>query len=57
MARLTLMGQLREGQLVRGTYEVERLTGEGASPKSTEPVIAGRQAMKVFKTVAGASRL
>ena len=44
---------LSEGQLVRGTYEVERLLGEGAFAEvyRVKHRFLGRQAMKVFKSV------
>ncbi len=47
------MGLLREGQSIRGTYEVERLVGEGAFAEvyRVRHRFLGRQAMKVFKTV------
>ncbi len=47
------MGLLREGQTVRGTYEVERLIGEGAFAEvyRVKHRFLGRQAMKVFKMV------
>lgn len=48
------MALLREGQTIRGTYEVERLLGEGAFAEvyRVRHRFLGRQAMKVFK-VAG----
>lgn len=47
------MALLREGQSIRGTYEVERLVGEGAFAEvyRVRHRFLGRQAMKVFKTV------
>ncbi|MCX7624720.1 MAG: serine/threonine protein kinase [Candidatus Sumerlaeaceae bacterium] len=47
------MGLLHEGQIVRGTYEVERLVGEGgfAEVYRVKHRFMGRQAMKVFKMV------
>ncbi len=44
---------LQEGQVVRGTYEVERLLGEGAFAEvyRVKHRFLGRQAMKVFKLV------
>jgi serine/threonine-protein kinase len=44
---------LREGQVIRGTYEVERFLGEGAFAEvyRVKHRFLGRQAMKVFKTV------
>jgi eukaryotic-like serine/threonine-protein kinase len=47
------MGLLYEGQIVRGTYEVERFLGEGAFAEvfRVKHRFLGRQAMKVFKTV------
>jgi len=46
------MGLLREGQIIRDTYEVERLIGEGAFAEvyRVKHRYLGRQAMKVFKT-------
>ena len=39
-AHLTFMDLLCEGQVVRGTYKVRRLAGEGTSPpRFTESVI------------------
>ena len=45
------MSLLREGQLVRGTYEVERFLGEGAFAEvyRVKHRFLGRKAMKVFK--------
>ncbi len=45
------MGLIKEGQLIRGTYEVERLIGEGAFAEvyRVKHRFLGRQAMKVFK--------
>jgi serine/threonine-protein kinase len=47
------MGLLNEGQRIRGTYEVERLIGEGAFAEvyRVKHRFLGRQAMKVFKIV------
>ncbi|MCM2256030.1 MAG: serine/threonine protein kinase [Vicinamibacteria bacterium] len=47
------MSLLREGQLIRGTYEVERPLGEGAFAEvyRVKHRFLGRQAMKVFKMV------
>jgi len=47
------MGLLREGQVIRGTYEVERMIGEGAFAEvyRVRHRFLGRQAMKVFKMV------
>lgn len=47
------MGLLREGDRIRGTYEVERLLGEGAFGEvyRVKHRFLGRQAMKVFKAV------
>jgi serine/threonine-protein kinase len=47
------MGMLQEGQVVRGTYEVERFLGEGAFAEvyRVKHRFLGRQAMKVFKMV------
>jgi serine/threonine-protein kinase len=47
------MGLLREGQIIRGTCEVERLLGEGAFAEvyRVKHRFLGRQAMKVFKMV------
>jgi eukaryotic-like serine/threonine-protein kinase len=44
---------LREGQVIRGTYEVERFLGDGAFAEvyRVKHRFLGRQAMKVFKTV------
>src|SRR5215472_13736339 len=45
------MPLLREGQTIRGSYEVERLLGEGAFAEvyRVKHRFLGRQAMKVFK--------
>jgi serine/threonine protein kinase len=45
------MGLLSEGQVIRGTYEVERFLGEGAFAEvyRVKHRFLGRQAMKVFK--------
>src|SRR5258708_27723209 len=45
------MALLREGQVIRETYEVERLLGEGAFAEvyRVKHRFLGRQAMKVFK--------
>ncbi len=45
------MNLLQEGQIIRGTYEVERLLGEGAFAQvyRVRHRFLGRQAMKVFK--------
>src|ERR1700675_4901787 len=47
-----MTGLLSEGQTIRGTYEVERLLGEGAFAEvyRVRHRFLGRQAMKVFKT-------
>jgi len=47
------MSLLQEGQLISGTYEVERLLGEGAFGEvyRVKHRFLGRQAMKVFKSV------
>lgn len=47
------MSLMREGQVIRGTYEVERLLGEGAFAEvyRVRHRFLGRQAMKVFKAV------
>ena len=47
------MRLLSEGQLVRGTYEVERFLGEGAFAEvyRVKHRFLGRQAMKVFKRI------
>jgi eukaryotic-like serine/threonine-protein kinase len=47
------MGLLVEGQKIRGTYEVERMLGEGAFAEvyRVRHRFLGRQAMKVFKMV------
>lgn len=47
------MALLREGDNIRGTYEVERLLGEGAFGEvyRVKHRFLGRQAMKVFKAV------
>lgn len=44
---------LREGDTIRGTYEVERLLGEGAFGEvyRVKHRFLGRQAMKVFKAI------
>jgi serine/threonine-protein kinase len=49
--RVTTMKLLREGQVVRQTYEVERFLGEGAFAEvyRVKHRFLGRQAMKVFK--------
>jgi serine/threonine protein kinase len=46
------MRLLREGEVIRGTYEVERFLGEGAFAEvyRVKHRFLGRQAMKVFKT-------
>jgi serine/threonine protein kinase len=46
------MSLLQEGQVIRGTYEVERRLGEGAFAEvyRVRHRFLGRQAMKVFKT-------
>lgn len=46
------MALLSEGQTIRGTYEVERLLGEGAFAEvyRVKHRFLGRQAMKVFKS-------
>ena len=48
-----MTGLLREGQIVRDTYEVERFLGEGAYAEvyRVKHRFLGRQAMKVFKKV------
>jgi serine/threonine-protein kinase len=47
------MSLLVEGQVIRGTYEVERIIGEGAFAEvyRVRHRFLGRQAMKVFKMV------
>ncbi len=47
------MSLLQEGQIIRGTYEVERFIGEGAFAEvyRVKHRFLGRQAMKVFKMV------
>ena len=47
------MSLLQEGQIVRGTYEIERMLGEGAFAEvyRVKHRFLGRQAMKVFKAV------
>jgi hypothetical protein len=47
------MSLLDEGQVIRGTYEVERMLGEGAFGEvyRVKHRFLGRQAMKVFKIV------
>lgn len=47
------MGLLHDGQVIRGTYEVERMIGEGAFAEvyRVRHRFLGRQAMKVFKMV------
>src|SRR3989338_5096533 len=47
------MSLLQEGQVIRGTYEVERLLGEGAFAEvyRVKHRFLGRQAMKVFKAL------
>jgi eukaryotic-like serine/threonine-protein kinase len=47
------MGLLHEGQVIRGTYEVELLLGEGAFAEvyRVKHRFLGRQAMKVFKSI------
>jgi serine/threonine-protein kinase len=47
------MGLLCEGRIIRGTYEVERLLGEGAFAEvyRVKHRFLGRQAMKVFKLI------
>lgn len=44
---------LAEGHIIRDTYEVERLVGEGAFAEvyRVKHRFLGRQAMKVFKRV------
>lgn len=44
---------LQEGQIIRGTYEVERFLGEGAFAEvyRVKHRFLGRQAMKIFKMV------
>ncbi|MBI5576676.1 MAG: serine/threonine protein kinase [Deltaproteobacteria bacterium] len=47
------MSLMQEGQIIRGTYEVERLLGEGAFAEvyRVKHRFLGRQAMKVFKMI------
>lgn len=47
------MGILQEGQIIRGTWEVERFLGEGAFAEvyRVKHRFLGRQAMKVFKII------
>ncbi|MBS1819342.1 MAG: serine/threonine protein kinase [Acidobacteria bacterium] len=47
------MGLLQEGQIIRGTYDVELLLGEGAFAEvyRVKHRFLGRQAMKVFKLI------
>jgi serine/threonine-protein kinase len=47
------MSLLKEGQIIRGTYEVERFLGEGAFAEvhRVKHRYLGRQAMKVFKLI------
>jgi eukaryotic-like serine/threonine-protein kinase len=47
------MGLLHEGQVIRGTYEIERFLGEGAFAEvyRVKHRFLGRQAMKVLKMV------
>lgn len=47
------MALLREGQIIRGTYEVERFLGEGAFAEvyRVKHRFLGRQAMKVLKFI------
>jgi len=47
------MSLLEEGQIIRGTYEVERMIGDGAFAEvyRVKHRFLGRQAMKVFKMV------
>jgi len=47
------MRLLQEGQIIRGTYEVERFLGEGAFAEvfRVRHRFLGRQALKIFKTV------
>ncbi|MBU1927319.1 MAG: serine/threonine protein kinase [Gammaproteobacteria bacterium] len=47
------MSLLSEGQIIRGTYEVERFLGEGAFAEvyRVKHRFLGRQAMKVFKII------
>jgi serine/threonine protein kinase len=47
------MSLLQEGQIIRGTWEVERFLGEGAFAEvyRVKHRFLGRQAMKVFKSV------
>jgi serine/threonine-protein kinase len=55
--RISTMKLLREGQVVRQTYEVEKFIGEGAFAEvyRVKHRFLGRQAMKVFK-IAGMTR-
>lgn len=48
-----IMKILREGQVIRGTYEVERVLGEGAfgTVYRVRHKFLGQQSMKVFKAV------
>jgi serine/threonine-protein kinase len=50
------MALLREGQTIRGTYEVERFLGEGAFAEvyRVKHRFLGRQAMKVLKVIGAA---
>lgn len=52
-SREPAMSLLQEDQVIRGTYEVERLLGEGAFAEvyRVKHRFLGRQAMKVFKMV------
>ncbi len=47
------MRLLQEGQIIRGTYEVERFLGEGAFAEvyRVKHRFLGRQALKIFKTI------
>ena len=47
------MSLLQEGQVIRGTYEVDRMLGEGAFAQvyRVKHRFLGRQAMKVFKMI------
>ena len=49
------MPLLKDGQIIRGTCEVERYLGEGAFAEvyRVHHRFLGRQAMKIFKTKAG----